>query len=75
MDKFRNIGPASEVWLKKIGIETHEDLERIGPNKAYALMVQKGHPENLNMLYSLIGARFDVDWQQVAGDLKETGRS
>ncbi|MDH5665558.1 MAG: TfoX/Sxy family protein [Nitrosopumilus sp.] len=63
--KFRNIGHVSESWLNEIGIFTIQDLEKLGPEKAFEL-IKKNHKPTINLLYSLIGAVHDEDWRVIA---------
>jgi nucleotidyltransferase/DNA polymerase involved in DNA repair len=64
--EFRNIGSVSESWLNDVGIFTIKDLEKVGAKKACKMIQDSGHKSSLNLLYALIGAIHDEDWQIVA---------
>jgi DNA transformation protein and related proteins len=64
--RLRNIGPETEKWLGKIGIETKQAFERLGAEKTYKLLLEAGHEPNSNLFYALKGAELDMDWRIVA---------
>ena len=69
MSKIRNIGPESMRWLEEIGVETLEELRRVGSVPVYA-MVRDQHPEaTLNLLWSLEAALRDMDWRELSQDV------
>ncbi len=71
MSKIRNIGPASMRWLEEIGVETLEELRRVGSVPVYA-MVRDQHPEaTLNLLWSLEAALRDMDWHELSQEVKD----
>lgn len=70
-EKLRNIGPVTYTWLNTIGIYTKGELERIGAEQAYKLLQQAGYPPTQNCLYALIGAVHDMDWKDVAYEMKK----
>lgn len=72
---WRNIGRVSTAWLRDIGLETPEDLRRVGSVAAYA-MVKRGQPSaSLNLLWSLEGAIRDIDWRELSDDVKSELRA
>lgn len=62
-----NIGPKSESWLRAVGIETLQDLERIGPVLAYVMVRDAGFPASLNLLYALEAGLQDRHWTSLTG--------
>lgn len=67
---LRGIGPKTQNWLDRIGIQTREALLALGPQQAYEDLIDIGHPPNRNLLYGLIGAAEDRDWREVAAEYK-----
>ena len=65
-----NLGPKSLVWLEKIDVRSHRDLCLLGPCVVYRRLIEAGYPKNLNMLYGLLGAAMQVDWQEIAYQYK-----
>ena len=72
--KFRNIGPVSESWLNEIGIDSLEELEKIGPYNAFEKIQQAGFNPSKNFLYALIGAIQDEDWKIIADAMKNKSK-
>lgn len=68
---MRNIGPVTRRCLSEIDIHTLDDLRQVGAIEAHRFLVAKGHPENRNLLYALIGAETDRDWREIARDHEE----
>jgi hypothetical protein len=64
--QLRNLGPRSEEMLAAAGIDTPEELDRLGAVEAYRRAVAAGwsHP-SLNLLWALEGALLDVDWREL----------
>lgn len=57
-----NLGAVSAGWLRAVGIESVEELERVGAVTAY-LRVKEAFPRcTLNLLYALNGALVGVRW-------------
>lgn len=68
---LRNIGPVAAEWLAEVGVNSLEDLQRIGVVTAYAL-VKRHHAEaTLNLLWALEGAANDCDWRDVTVETKQ----
>lgn len=67
----KNIGPASGVELRSVGIDTVEKLQKMGWEEAFIKLCET-HPHrlNLNMLTALIGAVEDQKWNQLEPQLK-----
>lgn len=72
MSELRNIGPVSVKWLAEIGVESLEDLERVGPVEAYR-RVSASQPgkASLNLLWALQGAVMDLHWTDVPDEIKQ----
>lgn len=74
MEKLKNIGPSSAVWLEEIGITSKAALAEIGPVMIYK-MIQHRHPGvNVLLLYALQGAVMDVHWNALSADMKASLR-
>lgn len=67
---LRNIGPASEQWLRAVGIHSRSDLERMGAAEAFHLIRQHGFRASLNLLYALEGALHDEHWNDLSVEIK-----
>ena len=65
--KLKGLGPKSERCLNEIGIETKEDLQRVGPVQAFIKLQREcSIKPSLNFLYALVGALEDRSWKEVA---------
>jgi len=71
IELLRNLGHTSARWLREAGIHTREELDRLGPARAY-LLVKEDRPEvTLNLLWALAGALSDTDWRDLPLELKD----
>lgn len=72
MTAIKNVGPASSEWLAGVGVESLEDLERVGAVEAYR-RVKERHPDkaSVNLLWALQGALMDMHWTAVPDAVKE----
>ena len=62
LDDLLDLGPTSARWLRDIGVESYDELDRLGSVEAYQL-VKQVHPEgSADLLYALEGALRDVRW-------------
>ena len=61
-----NLGPKSAQFLHSAGITSHEQLERLGSVKAYAMVKQVEPSASLNLLWALEGALSGLHWREVA---------
>lgn len=68
---LRNIGPVSESWLRAAGINSLQDLERIGSVEAYRAVRMHGFNASLNLLYALEAALLDTHWTKLPERTKE----
>ncbi|MFG5382787.1 TfoX/Sxy family protein [Yoonia sp. R2-816] len=73
--ELKNIGATVARQLHEIGIQTKDDLERVGAATAYCEMKQR-HPEARTplcyYLYSLEGALRDQHWDDIGDDVKKS---
>lgn len=68
----RNLGLGSEKNLAKAGINTPEELHKIGAVSAYhALKFFVGPQVTLNFLWGIEGALTDTDWRDISVERKE----
>lgn len=63
--RIRNLGPVSRQWLATIGVETLEELRALGSVDAYRLLLLRGHPVSLNLLWAIEGALLDRHWLEL----------
>ncbi len=63
---LRNIGETSARWLAEVGIDSAEELRRIGAAEAYR-MIKAWRPWDVTLilLWALEGAICDIDWMDV----------
>jgi len=67
LSSLNGLGPKSEAMLLAVGIQTREDLERVGPLQAYILVRdQSEFKPSLNLLYAMIGALENKHWADIA---------
>lgn len=68
---LKNVGPKTEPWLREVGIHGYEDLNRIGSVEAYRRLKSKYSGKiNLNALYALEAALWDIHWLDLAPEIK-----
>jgi DNA transformation protein len=61
-----NLGPASEAMLVAAGIETPDDLDRLGAVASYRMAVEAGWRQpTLNLLWAIEGALLGIDWREL----------
>ena len=80
LESLPNLGPTSAGWLRGVGIESYDDLERLGSVRAFLLVDASREGVSLNLLYALEGALRDVRWDrlplEVRAELRrQVGRS
>lgn len=68
---LRNLGPRSGMMLAEAGITTLDELEELGPVKAY-LRVKAHRPRSasLNLLWALAAGLEDRDWRDLTAEEK-----
>jgi len=57
--------------LAAAGIETPEELDRLGSVEAYRRVLGAGCPPTLNLLYALDATLLGLDWRDLPLDRKE----
>ena len=65
-----NLGPTSAGWLRDVGVETYEDLERLGSVQAFLLVDASREGVSLNLLWALEGALRDVRWDRLPPEVR-----
>ncbi len=63
--KLPNIGPTLAVELNKIGIQSFDDLEKMGSVTAVTAIGQTDRSACYNMLYALEGAIRGIRWHAI----------
>jgi DNA transformation protein len=71
LSQMKGLGPKSEQQLNEIGIVTREDLERIGPVRAFIKLLNEASAKpSLNFLYAMVGALEGEHWATIAKSRK-----
>jgi DNA transformation protein len=69
--RIKNIGPQTSAWLDEIGIETEEDLRRLGSVEAYRqLKARFPSRVTLNALWGMESALLGIHWQALPAEIK-----
>lgn len=74
LHRLKNIGPTIRKRLNEIGVETRDDLERIGPVEAYRRICLNYPSRTIPVcyyLYSLQGALMGLHWDSVPKPIKD----
>ena len=68
---MKNLGPKSREWLASIGVNTLDDVAKMGVVETYK-RVKAAYPEKmtLNMLWGLQAALLDITWNELPPDIK-----
>ncbi len=72
LQDLRGLGPAAELMLKKAGISSPEQLDKLGAVQAYLQVEKTSGKVSLNLLWALEGALSNTDWRDVAS--RQRGR-
>ena len=75
LSELKNIGPTIEKRLNEIGIQSKEDLKRIGPARAYTRIRQKYPDKTIPVcyyLYSFQGALEGKHWDSISEKTKQS---
>ncbi len=69
---MKNMGPKSREWLASVGVNTLDDVAKLGVVETYK-RVKAAYPEkvSLNLLYGLQAALLDLPWNELPADIKE----
>jgi DNA transformation protein len=73
LSELRNIGPTIAARLREVGIETEDDLARVGPLEAWRRVVEAQPGKTIPVcyyLYSLQGALLDLHWNNLPDEVK-----
>lgn len=70
--ELKNLGMATVNILQAIGINTYEDLAKMGAVGAYHKVKCRGINVSKVMLYALQGALMDAHWNDLPPDLKRS---
>lgn len=70
LTSLRNVGKELERKLKEVGIDSAEELKRIGSKEAFARLKLRFPQVCLVHLYTLQGAIDDVDFNMLSEDTK-----
>ncbi len=71
LERMLNLGPISAARLRAVGIETQDDLRRLGAVEAY-VRLERGFPVETTQisLYVLQGALSGVRWYELPEELR-----
>lgn len=69
---MKNIGTKSSEWLASVGVNTLQDVARLGVVETYK-RVKAAYPDkvSLNMLYGLQAALLDLPINQLPQDIRD----
>lgn len=68
--KLKNLGMASVNILRAIGINSYDDLKRVGAVDAYQRIKARDINVSKVMLYGLHGALVNVHWNDLPAEVK-----
>jgi DNA transformation protein len=63
--ELRNLGPKSEAMLAQVGIHSVRQLRQADPFEVYARVKAAVPGTSRTLLYAIVGALEDRDWQAV----------
>ncbi len=66
-----NLGPKSAKMLQDAGIQSVEELRKLGAVEAYLVIKQHEIPVSLNMLYAMHGALINTHWNKLDKAIRE----
>ena len=67
LSNLKGLGPKSEKCLNEIGINTREDLERLGAVRSFIKLKNEcSIKPSLNFLYAIVGALENEHWANIA---------
>jgi DNA transformation protein len=70
--KLKNIGKVSVQWMNEVGVYTVDDLSRLGSVEVYNRIRKIHQSANILALYSLEGALWNLHWNALPPELKES---
>jgi DNA transformation protein len=71
IESLRNLGPTSGQWLRKAGITTIAELERLGPVVAYRVVKHRQPKASLNLLWAMAAGLQGIDWRELPAATKK----
>jgi hypothetical protein len=75
ISSIRNLGPATETMLNKVGVMTADDLHDIGAHAAYKKLLENGTRPHFISYYVLHMALQGRPWNDCKGDEKKALRA
>ncbi len=66
LQKLQNLGPASIRMLTAAGINTADDLRRLGSVSAFLAVREAGQRPTMNLLWALEGALREEHWAKLS---------
>ncbi|RDH81490.1 MAG: transcriptional regulator [endosymbiont of Galathealinum brachiosum] len=67
---LKGLGPKSSAELLTIGISTVDEFKQADAFEMYRLLKEHNSNTSLNMLYALVGAQENINWQDIAKERK-----
>ena len=75
LERMTNLGPVSAARLRGLGIETPDDLRRLGAIEAYVRLKRRFPAETTRLtLYALHGALTGVRWYELPAEVRSALR-
>jgi len=74
VSSIRNLGPASDAVYARAGITTAEQLRDLGPDAAYAKLLQSGGKPHFIGYYAMVMGLQGRPWNDCQGDEKKALR-
>ncbi len=72
---IRNLGPASDAAFARAGIDTAEELRALGPDRAYARLLETGTRPHFIGYYALVMGLQGRPWNDCKCPEKQTLRA
>lgn len=69
------LGPASARWLVEVGVETYDDIDRLGSVEVYRRLRAARGGISLNMLFALESLLLGCHWRDLPADRKAVLRA
>ena len=70
VSSIRNLGEASDASYAKAGIHSAEQLRDLGPDAAYAMLLQTGHRAHFIGYYAMVMGLQGRPWNDCKGNEK-----
>lgn len=61
-----NLGPVTTGRFSQVGIQTLNDLRRVGAIGAYRILQTHGFNPSINLLYAVAAALRGIHWQELS---------